>query len=86
MADDARISPSHISLYIALLMQWKAMRKKKPVKIKRDEIMRLAKIASRQTYNKRMKELHCYRYIVYSPSADPNVGSCVCMELGGELL
>ena len=82
MADDARISSSHISLYLALLMKWEVMQEKKPFKIKRNEIMWLAKIASRQTYNKRMKELHIYRYIIYSPSADPNVGSCVSMETG----
>lgn len=81
MADDARISPSHISLYLALLLKWETRAVEIPLKIKRDEIMQLAKIASRQTYNKRMKELHQYEYIVYSPCADPNAGSCVCMDV-----
>lgn len=80
MAEDARISSSHISLYLALFTKWQAMREKKPLKIKRAEIMRLAKINSRQTYNKRIKELHEYQYLVYCPSNDPKINSVVVME------
>jgi hypothetical protein len=81
MADDARISSTHISLYLALLMKWETMAGMMPFKVKREEIMGMAKINSRQTYNKRMKELHSYHYIIYSPSADSNAGSWVSMEV-----
>jgi hypothetical protein len=85
IVDDARIGSSHITLYLALLLKWESIGKDRSLKIKRDEIMRLAKINSRQTYNKRMKELHTFGYIIYSPCADPNGGSCVSMEVSEEL-
>ena len=40
IADDGRISATHISLYIALLQQWNLNGGKNPVTINRESIMK----------------------------------------------
>ena len=76
IAEDARISATHISLYIALLQAWNKGLSKSPFFIQRDTMMKVAKI-SRKTYNKRMKELQQYGYIKYEPSSNPLLKSQV---------
>lgn len=65
---DQRISARHISLYMALLHCYAKNSLQNPVMLKREIIMGRAKISSRVTYNKCMKELHEYGYIDYLPS------------------
>lgn len=79
IAEDARISATHISLYLALLQAWKKRLSKSPFFIQRDTVMKVAKI-SRKTYNKRMKELQQYGYIKYEPSSNPFVRSSVYLK------
>lgn len=74
---DARIGPTHISLYMALLVYWNKNNNQNPVSITSRKIMPLAKIYSRHTYNRRMKELKQYGYIRYFPSNDPVLESLV---------
>lgn len=63
---DNRLSPSHLSLYVALLLErggayeWRSIDKVR--------IMQLAKICSRVTYHKVIRELFSYGYIEYRPS------------------
>jgi hypothetical protein len=52
--DDVRISPTHISLYMALLQEWNINGGTNPVTIVRGGIMKAAKINARHTYNKCM--------------------------------
>ena len=62
---DNRLSPSHLSLYVALLhercvaCEWRSIDKVR--------IMQLAKICSRVTYHKVIRELFSYGYIDYRP-------------------
>ncbi len=79
IADDGRISATHISLYIALLQQWNLNEGKNPVIINRKSIMKAAKIA-RRTYNRRINELQKYGYIQYIPSSNPFSGSIVYLK------
>ncbi len=79
IAEDARITPTHISLYVALLNAWEIGGCVNPLLITRGVIMRAAKISARQTYNRAMNELNEYGYIKYLPSADPRVNSRVWM-------
>lgn len=65
---DVRIGATHISIYMALLKQWNLKGCKKTLFINRSEIMAIAKINSRQTYNKCMNDLKAYGYISYEPS------------------
>ena len=77
---DHRISPSHISLYLALLQEGRRQNNSivNPGSI---FIMQNAKISSRVTFGRRLRELHEYGYLVYSPSYIPGK-SCVkmCMK------
>ena len=74
-ADDPRIGATHISLYMALLQQWNINGGHNPVLICRSAIMKAAKINARHTYNKCMKFLHEYGYIIYEPSLNPSAAS-----------
>lgn len=74
--EDVRIGPTHISLYMALLRQWNLQTFVTPLAINRDELMQAARI-SRKTYNKCMKELQEYGYIMYQPSSNPMIRSRV---------
>jgi len=73
---DNRISPTHISLYFALVHELGNGKFSLPVKC--NSLMDKAKISSRVTYNRCMRELHLYGYIEYMPSYSPG-GSMVKM-------
>ena len=75
--DDPRISSTHISLYLALLQQWHQAGEFNPFIIKRNSIMRIAKISARCTYNKYINNLQDFGYIIYQPSFNPAIGSTV---------
>lgn len=62
---DNRLSPTHISLYMAMFQFWNYNRFQNPFRIERDELMQLSKIGSVNTYRKCIKDLHNYRYVFY---------------------
>jgi len=76
---DPTITPSHISLYFALFQRWNLNRFKNPILISRNEIMFAAKIKSKATYHKCMKDLHQKNYIIYKPSYNPYEGTEVIL-------
>ncbi len=80
VAEDARIKPVHISLYLVLLNEWQLRGFVNPVEVRRDAMMQAARIKSRHTYNTTINELASYGYICYLPSADPRVPSEVWFE------
>jgi len=80
-AKDAIINTTHISLYFALCYHWQLSNCINPFEIKRDAVMRLAKISSRETFNKSMHMLHDAGYIKYIPSYNPAISSMVCLNL-----
>lgn len=65
---DNRLTSSHVSLYMALFHYWNSNRFHNPFSIYRENIMQLAKIGSKNTYHKCIKELHEARYIFYHPA------------------
>ncbi|QEC70315.1 hypothetical protein FRZ67_21240 [Panacibacter ginsenosidivorans] len=69
--DDTRITAKHISLYMALFVQWNLNQCKDPIYIKREVVMKAAKISARHTYNKHINELHKFGYIKYLPTSNP---------------
>jgi hypothetical protein len=73
--DDPRISTTHIGIYAALLQYWKKHNYSNPVQAYSHEIMQLARISTRATYNKVIKDLNQYGYIKYEPSFKRNQGS-----------
>src|SRR5690554_2128950 len=66
--NDQRVTPWHISLYLALFQIWNRTRFKKEINIRRDELMHLSKIGSTNTYSKCLKQLSEWNYIKYTPS------------------
>lgn len=78
--DDMRISPTHISLYMALLQQWNLNGGTNPVTLDRGSIMKAAKINARNTYNNCMNNLQEFGYITYIPSSNKYVSSIVYLR------
>lgn len=77
--DDSRISPVHISLFMAIMQHWDNNDEKKPVCVFSKDLMRLAKISGVATYHRSIKELHEYGYIIYEPSYNHFVGSLISL-------
>ncbi|MFC4218962.1 hypothetical protein [Flagellimonas marina] len=76
---DSRLNPTHISLYVALFQFWNTNYFKQEFFINRDEVMQYAKIGSKSTYHRCIKELHHWHYIIYTPSHNPFKGSRIKM-------
>ncbi|WP_149304208.1 hypothetical protein [Pareuzebyella sediminis] len=76
---DSRLNPTHISLYVALFQFWNTNYFKPEFFINRDEVMQCAKIGSKSTYHRCIKELAHWSYIVYTPSHNPFKGSRIKM-------
>lgn len=74
---DTRLTPFHISLYMALFRQWNLNFFHNPISISRNEMMKMAKIGSVNTYVKCLKELSNWNYIRYEPSYNKHKGSLV---------
>ncbi|MEQ9217921.1 MAG: hypothetical protein RLO17_07765 [Cyclobacteriaceae bacterium] len=77
MDADTRLTPYHISLYMALFRRWNLNFFKNPISVSRDELMRLSKIGSVNTYTKCLKELDRFGFIRYEPSYNPHRGSLI---------
>jgi hypothetical protein len=67
VSEDCRVGPMHISLYVVLLDICEGGERPGLFAICRDEVMSKAKIRSRGTYYKTMKELSDWGYVVYLP-------------------
>jgi hypothetical protein len=77
MDAEERLTPFHISLYMALFRCWNINWFKNPISIARNEMMQLSKIGSVNTYTKCLKELDSFGFIQYKPSFNPHRGSLV---------
>ena len=76
---DNRLNPTHISLYVALFQLWNSNFFRQEFYINREEVMEYAKIGSKSTYHKCLKELSHWNYILYIPSHNPFKGSRIKM-------
>jgi hypothetical protein len=79
LTDDDRCTPQHVSLYLALFMNWNRGRFRVPMGIIRQDIMEDACIGSVHTYTKRIYELDQWGYLRYEPSFDSQKGTRVHM-------
>ncbi len=73
--NDPRMSAVHICLYVTLFHHWCTGTVQGPLSFSRHHIMNAAKISSRATYHRCMKDLHDFGYIRYIPSHHPVLGS-----------
>ncbi|NJO87551.1 MAG: hypothetical protein HC831_00270 [Chloroflexia bacterium] len=76
---DARLNPTHISLYHALFQLWNMDRFENPISVTRTQIIKLSKIGSHHTLYKCLYDLHNWGYIEYLPTHNPLKGSLVNM-------
>jgi hypothetical protein len=76
-AEDYRIAPNHISLFMAIVFFHQRQNYQVPISIHSKELMRQAKIQSPSTYTKCMYELKEYGFIDYIPSYNPLLGSLI---------
>lgn len=76
---DNRINPTHISLYIALFQIWNLYHFPERFFINRQEVMELAKIGSKSTYHRNIRELSHWAYFFYEPSQNKFKGSQIMM-------
>ncbi|QEC58596.1 hypothetical protein FSB75_21490 [Flavisolibacter ginsenosidimutans] len=79
--NDPRINTTHVSLYMALLLYWKAHEFAVPLQVFSHEVMPLAKILSSTTYHQRLKDLNDFGYIRYEASYKRNVGSKIYLQM-----
>lgn len=77
--EDSRISPVHISLFMAIVQHWNDGDGKTQVYVFSKDLMRLAKISGVATYHRCIKELHEYGYIKYQPSYNHFSGSLISL-------
>lgn len=77
---DERLCPSHISLYLALFFYWNMYRFAEEFPVNRKELMKMAKIGSKSTYHRLLKQLDTMGYIDYSPSNSPARSSKVALS------
>jgi hypothetical protein len=77
---DPRITPVHISMYMALLLAYLLHASENPIQIDRETLMQYAKINARATYYKSLQDLHSFGYIKYIPSHNLFLGSLVYLK------
>ncbi len=78
-SEDEKISSSHRSLYLAFFELWNQKHFPRTIMVNRKQVMSLAKIRSRTTYHKLLRELKMWGYLQYQPSTSPKSGSLVDM-------
>ena len=77
--EDNRISPAHISLFMAIVQHWNDDNAKNQICVFSKDLMRLAKISGVATYHRCIKELDEYGYIKYRPSYNHFSGSLISL-------
>ncbi|MDT0691000.1 hypothetical protein RM549_14485 [Salegentibacter sp. F188] len=78
-SEDDKISSSHRSLYLAFFELWNQKRFPKTIMVNSKQVMSLAKIRSRTTYHKLLRNLKMWGYLQYHPSNNPQIGSLIEM-------
>jgi len=77
IAEDNRLGPPHISLFVAIIGEWSKNNYPNPLTILTNNLMSLSKISCRTTYYRCLKELNQYGYIKYKPSHNSFKGSFI---------
>jgi hypothetical protein len=81
LSEDDRLTSSHISLYLALLIVWEKSLFVNPFTISRKQLMTIAKIGSFTTYHKMIRQLEEFGYIKYTPNFNSYLGSSVYLHI-----
>ena len=78
---DDRLNPTHISLYMALFLEWNSCRFADDFYINRRDLMVASKIGSKSTYHRCLRDLNSWDYLFYFPSKNPYKGSKIKMVI-----
>jgi hypothetical protein len=76
VGDDPTMGPSHIGLYLAIVLAYERQGRS-PVSVYSRALMRVAKISAAGTYAKCMRDLQAAGYVRYIASYNPVLGSLV---------
>lgn len=74
---DKRVGPVHVCLYLAIWQCGERQGIDGFIAIRREELMRLAKMTGKTTYYRVMGDLTRWGYVEYTPSRDKGGGSRV---------
>lgn len=77
---DDRLHANHISLYMALFQLWNQYRFQNPFPIIREDVLRLCRIGSYNTYTRCLKSLHAFGYIIYQPAKQRGLPSKISIS------
>lgn len=77
-SEDRRLTAYHISLYLALFQLWNLNRFRNPFPVSREELMQIARIGSKNTYSRCIKQLDQWGYISYFSNGNLHTGRQVC--------
>jgi hypothetical protein len=80
IAEDPRIGPRHISLFLAILHFYHVQNSGNPVRVFSRELRKQAKINSVRDYYRCMRDLKEFGYIRYMPSFDAAVASSIFLS------
>ncbi len=78
--NDPRISPVHISIYMALVKLWIERHYNSPLFVYSHEVMQLAKVSGSATYYNAIRDLHDYGHIHYERSYNRFLASKIYMQ------
>ena len=78
---DDRLNPPHISLYMALFLEWNNSRFATDFYVNRTELMKASKIRSKSSYHRCVTDLDSWHYLSYFPSKSPYKGSKIKMSV-----
>lgn len=78
-ADDSRLLPTHISLFMAVFYYSNEKDGLATFQVCRRKLMQFSRIKSISTYHKCMNDLVAFGHLIYEPSYDPIKGSKVAI-------
>jgi hypothetical protein len=74
LVEDKRVGPVHVCLYMAIWQCAERQGTDGAIVIRREELMRLAKMEGKTTYYRVMGDLARWGYVEYTPSRDKGEG------------
>jgi len=81
METDERLRAQHVALYVAILWMGAKGVPGRSVKVTRAELMMAARVSSKATYHRVIRDLERFGYIRYQPSFNSFVGTTVVLLL-----
>jgi hypothetical protein len=80
---DPYMGVTHVSLFMAMVERWSKNGLQQPILFKSWELMTLARISSRSTYHRCIRDLHERGYVDYIASSHPAIRSLAYIKWKG---